>query len=117
MSKKYEWRHGESDVHECYEAYIGKKCVMYVVRTLPSEWWWACVDNGGGGYDMLWDKGEADKERKRQGLDKHAPHHLLNRQTPLQSKGHEFMMRMAEGAYDTGEREFYVLRTGRGKGL
>ena len=117
MSEKYGWRHGDNGQQEYYEAYIGKRCVMYVMRTHPYKSWYACVDNGQRGYDMLWDRGEADKERKRQGLDKHAPHHMLSRQTPLQSTGHDFMIRMAEEAYETGEREFYVVRTGTGKGL
>lgn len=87
-----EWRKGENDSQEYYDTYVGKD-YLCVFRNKWESFWMAMVRDR-----MIHNKTVNDRQRKKQGLPKDAPLHLLQRDCILTGTP-EYLMKKAEYCY------------------
>lgn len=92
------WQHGENEFQEYYDVYVGKD-YLCVFRNKWESCWMAMVKD-----QMIHNKTMNDRQRKRQGLPKGAPIHLLKSDWMLTGTP-EYLMKKAEYCYRHKQNE------------
>lgn len=92
------WTHGENECQEYYDVYVGKD-YLCVFRNKWESFWMVMVRDR-----MIHNKTVNDRQRKKQGLPKEAPLHLLKRDCILTGEP-EYLMKKAEYCYRHGKQE------------
>lgn len=94
------WQYGKNETQKYYDAYVGKDYLcVFVNKWQPDIWMGVCRNK------MIYDKTRNDRQRKRQGLGKDAPVHLLSSVAVLCSTSPEYMMKKVEWCYKHNKTE------------
>ena len=90
---RLQWKHGENEYHEYYEAYEGNNYLTVFSCKWSPDIWTAMINN-----TMIHNKTKNDRERKKQNLSHDAPLYLLRR-VWLLTGSPEYLMKKVEYCY------------------
>lgn len=100
MDKLIEWKYGENNSQKYYDAHVNGHYLLCFANKWNPNTWMGMID-----YIMLRDKTLNDRQRKKQGLEKGCPFHLLRCDYMLCGDNPEYIQKKIEYAFRHGKQE------------